>query len=64
MENEPNRMYKNAIAVLYFHPFSIYNKQWGIFSESKQNELLDFESKCTYNFNTYILRENIKFRYL
>ena len=56
-------MYKNAIAVLYFDPMSLYTKNWTSFTEKKIKEIYEFNLENQYLFDTTILRNSIKFHY-
>lgn len=59
----PDLVYKNAIAILYFDPMSLYTKDWKNFTKKKTKEIFKFSSENQYFFDTSILKNNIKFHY-
>lgn len=62
MCKEEKLVYKNSIVLLYFDPFSLETKNWGLFSKKKKKELSKFSSQePDYYRDTSILRETIKF---
>ncbi len=63
MEYDGNSVFKNAIAMLFFNPMSLWTKNWDIFTNNKSQEMDIFSRENEYFPNMDVLRRNIEFHY-